>query len=81
MTTADKLFTSVLPLENGDALTEPLSERLTREEFERRYSAMPHLKKAELIEGVVHMPSPVRVRKHGKPHSNIITWLGTYKAP
>jgi Uma2 family endonuclease len=72
MTTADKLFASVLPLENGD--------RLTRDEFERRYSAMPHLKKAELIEGVVHMPSPVRVRKHGKPHSNIITWLGTYEA-
>ena len=42
MTTADKLFASALPLENGD--------RLTREEFERRYSAMPHLKKAELIE-------------------------------
>ena len=73
MTTADKLFASVLPLENGD--------HLTRDEFERRYSAMPHLKKAELIEGVVHMLSPVRVRKHGKPHSNIITWLGTYKAP
>ena len=35
-------------------------ERLTRDEFERRYDAMPGLKKAELIEGVVHMPSPVR---------------------
>ena len=32
-----------LPLENGD--------RLTRDEFERRYDAMPGLKKAELIEG------------------------------
>ena len=30
-------------------------DRLTRDEFERRYEAMPHLKKAELIEGVVHM--------------------------
>src|SRR5262245_41767284 len=29
--------------------------RLTRDEFERRYSAMPDLKKAELIEGVVYM--------------------------
>ena len=38
-------------LENGD--------RLTRAEFERRYEAMPNLKKAELIEGVVYMPSPV----------------------
>ena len=34
-------------------------DRLTRPEFERRYSAMPDLKKAELIEGVVYMPSPV----------------------
>ncbi len=34
----------LLPLEPGD--------RLTRPEFERRYEAMPHLKKAELIEGV-----------------------------
>ncbi|MEB3275024.1 MAG: hypothetical protein VKJ85_14675 [Prochlorothrix sp.] len=36
---------TVLPtLENGD--------RLSRPEFERRYQAMSHLKKAELIEGV-----------------------------
>ena len=41
----------VPPLENGD--------RLTRAEFERRYDAMPDLKKAELIEGVVYMGSPV----------------------
>jgi hypothetical protein len=34
----------VPPLEAGD--------RLTRTEFERRYEAMPDLKKAELIEGV-----------------------------
>ncbi len=32
---------AVPPLENGD--------RLTRAEFERRYEAMPHVKKAELI--------------------------------
>lgn len=33
----------------------PLEDRdlLTRVEFERRYAAMPHLKKAELIEGIV----------------------------
>jgi Uma2 family endonuclease len=41
---------------------------------------MPEVKKAELIEGVVYMPSPVRVRKHGEPHSHIVTWLGTYAA-
>jgi Uma2 family endonuclease len=60
------------PLENGD--------RLTRAEFERRYAAMPHLKKAELIEGIVHMPSPVRLKKHAKPHASLVTWLGTYEA-
>jgi hypothetical protein len=63
---------TILPLEPGD--------RLTREEFERRYDAMPHLKKAELIEGVVYMPSPVRHRRHGRPHFRLITWLGTYEA-
>ena len=60
------------PLESGD--------RLTRREFERRYHAMPHIKKAELIEGVVYMPSPVRAENHGKPHGQVITWLGTYGA-
>ncbi|MCG8362870.1 MAG: Uma2 family endonuclease [Pseudanabaenales cyanobacterium] len=59
-------------LENGD--------RLTRIEFERRYAALPHLKKAELIEGVVYVASPVRVRRHGQPHSDIITWLGNYRS-
>src|SRR2546425_12699288 len=60
------------PLEQGD--------RLSREEFERRYELMPHLKKAELIEGVVYMPSPVRVRSHGKPHIQMTGWVSTYCA-
>jgi Uma2 family endonuclease len=59
-------------LENGD--------RLTRAEFERRYEAMPHLKKAELIEGVVYVPSPVRHRQHGSPHAHLIGWLVQYTA-
>ncbi len=58
------------PLEFGD--------RLTRDEFERRYEAMPHLKKAELIEGVVYMPSPVRIQHHSLPHFNLIGWLSAY---
>ena len=61
---------SVPPLKHG--------ERLTREEFERRYEAMPHLKKAELIDGVVYMPSPVRIDFHGRPHAQIMAWLGAY---
>lgn len=60
------------PLQPGD--------RLTREEFERRYHAMPHVKKAELIEGEVHMPSPVSWEYHGSPHSDVMTWLGVYRA-
>ena len=60
------------PLENGD--------RLTREEFERRYAARTDIKKAELIEGVVYMPSPVRFAGHGEPHSWVLTWLGIYCA-
>ncbi|MBI3247107.1 MAG: Uma2 family endonuclease [Deltaproteobacteria bacterium] len=55
-------------------------DHLTRYEFERRYEAMTEVKKAELIEGVVYMPSPVRMKSHGQPHSHIVTWLGTYAA-
>lgn len=62
----------VPPLQSGD--------RLTRDEFERRYHAMPHIKKAELIEGEVHMPSPVSWQFHGSPHSDVNCWLGVYKA-
>ncbi|WP_036479221.1 Uma2 family endonuclease [Myxosarcina sp. GI1] len=60
------------PLESGD--------RLTRHEFERRYLAAPHIKKAELVEGVVYVASPLRHEQHGRPHSRIMTWLGVYQA-
>ena len=59
------------PLEPGD--------HLTQAEFERRYEAMPHLKKAELIEGRVYRSSAVR-RGHSKTHAEIMTWLGYYWA-
>jgi Uma2 family endonuclease len=68
-TPESRLF--IPPLENGD--------RLSRFEFERRYEAMPHLKKAELVEGVVYMASPLRIKSHGEPHGDLVTWLGTYK--
>lgn len=62
----------IIPLlENGD--------RLTREEFHRRYEAMPKNVKAELIKGVVYMASPVRVKNHGKPHARMMTILGYYQ--
>lgn len=60
------------PLEPGD--------QLGRDEFERRYAAMPHLKKAELIEGTVYMPSPVRWKRHAGPHADVIGWLAFYRA-
>jgi Uma2 family endonuclease len=59
------------PLENGD--------RLNRIEFERRYQSMPDIKKAELVEGVIYMASPLRFEPHAEPHADLIIWLGTYK--
>jgi Uma2 family endonuclease len=41
---------------------------------------MPHVKKAELIEGIVYVPSPVRQQWHGRPHGQLMTWLGVYEA-
>lgn len=66
------LVSTVPPLENGD--------KLTRLEFERRYDAMPQVKKAELIERIVYMASPLRVTGHGEPHAYVMTWLGVYTA-
>ncbi|WP_424100371.1 Uma2 family endonuclease [Moorena producens] len=63
---------TIPPLENGD--------RLTQAEFERRYDAMPNVKKAELIEGIVYMASPLRFKRHAEPHSSIMGWLFLYKA-
>jgi Uma2 family endonuclease len=53
---------------------------LSRAEFERRYHAHPEIKKAELIEGTVYMPFPVRLTQHAEPHANVMLWLGMYKA-
>ena len=70
--TSNPFEESVPALENGD--------RLTRCEFERRYAARPDVKKAELIEGVVYMPSPVRLGGHAEPHSAIHGVLLVYAA-
>jgi hypothetical protein len=55
------------PLRNGD--------HLDRDEFERRYNAMPDVKKAELIDGVVYMPSPVSFEEHGEQHAHLMGLL------
>ena len=57
----DKTF----PLENGD--------RLSREEFERRYEGEDY--KAELIEGIVYMAAALRFKSHGQPHGQMMMWL------
>ncbi len=61
---------SIPPLENGD--------RLTRAEFHRRYEAMPENVRAELIEGIVYMSSPVSTKRHGRPHFKTTRWLSRY---
>jgi Uma2 family endonuclease len=64
--------TKRLPLESGD--------QLTRAEFERRYAAQADIKKAELIEGVVYVASPVRTDEHAQPHLDMGGWLVAYVA-
>ena len=56
------------PLRNGDVMS--------RDEFEQRYSDMPGAK-AELIDGVVYVASPV-FRDHSRPHALILGWLGSF---
>src|SRR3954452_12290565 len=59
-------------LESGD--------HLTREEFHLRYLARPDIKKAELVEGVVYVASPVRFDAHGRQHAIVVGWLLAYVA-
>ncbi len=59
-------------LQNGD--------RLTAGEFLRRFGAMPEVKKAELIDGIVYMVSPVRAKQHGVPDHLLQGWLFSYTA-
>jgi Uma2 family endonuclease len=60
------------PLESGD--------RLTREEFHRRYELHPEIRHAELIEGVVYVSSPSRHGIHGRPNAIAAAWMGAYAA-
>jgi hypothetical protein len=63
--------TKVPPLRAGD--------HLDREEFERRYNAMPSVNKAELNEGVVYMPSPVSFEDHAEQHAHLMGLLAMYR--
>lgn len=59
-------------LENGDVMS--------REEFHRRYSECEALERVELIEGVVYMPSPIKIRGHSREQKLMILWLAAYEA-
>jgi len=58
------------PLRDGD--------NLTSDEFMRRWEAMPDLKHAELIDGIVYMPSPVS-SPHSRFHFVLAGWLSVYE--
>jgi Uma2 family endonuclease len=62
--------TALPTLESGD--------HLSREEFHRRYRERPDLKKAELVEGVVYVPSPVSAY-HAEPDHVMAAWLVGYR--
>lgn len=63
-------ITQIADLENGD--------RMTREEFHRAYKRTPKHFKAELIGGIVHVPSPLR-RLHGRRHLRLGTLVSIYE--
>ena len=52
-------------------------QRVTVDEFLRRWEDLPHLNDAELIDGVVYVPSPLS-RDHGDRDKRIIWWLTQY---
>lgn len=58
-------------LESGD--------HLTRREFHRIYSKRPDIKKAELVEGIVYVASPVSAQ-HAELLLAVVGWLYAYVA-
>lgn len=68
---ASELRANFVPFDNGD--------RMTRVEFHRLYELMPDMR-AELIEGVVFMSSPVSVKGHRTQTIRVATLVGVYHA-
>jgi Uma2 family endonuclease len=52
-------------------------QRLDQPTFHALYQTMPAGTRAELIDGVVHIPSPVGL-EHGEAHVPVIVWLSYY---
>jgi Uma2 family endonuclease len=53
-------------------------DRMTQTEFHRIYKKMPESFKAELIGGIVHLASPLRLQ-HGNPHVHLGMVFGIYE--
>ena len=57
-------------------------DRISKAEFWRRYGASKTVRRAELIEGVVHVISashaPIGNEGHGGPQGDSLFWLGSY---
>jgi Uma2 family endonuclease len=70
-TLPERTVEPIPPLEAGD--------HLDQKTFHERYKAMPPGVRAELIGGVVYMPSPLKAR-HGRSHPELTTSLTRYKA-
>jgi Uma2 family endonuclease len=54
-------------------------DNLSRAEFIALWEQLPHIKRAELIGGIVYMPSPLST-DHGRTDTRVTTWLGVYMA-
>jgi Uma2 family endonuclease len=65
-----KLKTLIPPLTAGQCLDQPT--------FHERYEAMPPETRAELVGGVVYMPSPMRL-DHGGTSRIVAFWFGHYQ--
>ncbi len=66
-------------MSTAEQVSQPLvsGEKLSREEFLRRWEALPNVKHAELLEGVVYIPSPLSWA-HGSHENAAGFWLGYY---
>jgi hypothetical protein len=72
-------MSALLHLIHIDPLLFAPGDRMSREDFLARWDQMPALKRAELIDGIVYMPSPLSFA-HGRLDVQMHTLLGVYAA-
>jgi Uma2 family endonuclease len=71
MSTAIDLSREAPELENGAVMTQP--------EFHRAYSGCEGLARVELVEGIVYMPSPIKIEQHSRQQKLALRWLVAYE--